>query len=78
MAVGTFRYQNSSGYSEQIQNPEEYRTYNIEITRGSVENNTNATARMYTEEDGRGNSDYLNPGNSRYITTSYRSCVFTT
>lgn len=78
MAVGTFIYQNASGYSDRINDPDEYRTYNIDIGNGSVENKTNATVRLYTGTDGRGDSDYLYPNTSAYLTRNYLSCVFTT
>ncbi|WP_327110889.1 hypothetical protein OHB12_24190 [Nocardia sp. NBC_01730] len=78
MAVGTFTYQNASGYSDQIIDPGEYRTYNIDIGQGLIENKTNATVRLYTDRDGRGDSDYLNPSSSTYLSRSYQSCVFTT
>ncbi|WP_330229612.1 hypothetical protein OHA40_26765 [Nocardia sp. NBC_00508] len=78
MAVGTFSYQNASGYPGEIENPDEYRTYNIDIGKGSVDNRTNATVRLYTRRDGQGDSDYLNPNSSTYTDKSYQSCVFTT
>ncbi|MEU7766916.1 hypothetical protein AB0B25_17540 [Nocardia sp. NPDC049190] len=78
MAFGTFSYQNGSGYSDRIDNPEDYRTFNIEIGKGAVDNQTNATVRLYTGPDGRGDSHYVNPHSSAYLSTSYQSCMFST
>ncbi|WP_433710024.1 hypothetical protein ACQP2U_26930 [Nocardia sp. CA-084685] len=77
MAVGSFTYQNGSGYSDRIDNPDEYRTYNIAIGRGAVDNQTNATVWLYARGDGQGDSIYVNPGASTYVSTGYQSCKFT-
>ncbi|WP_433192708.1 hypothetical protein ACQP1G_28910 [Nocardia sp. CA-107356] len=77
MAVGSFSYQNASGYSDRIDNPDEYRTYNVAIGKGAADNQTNATVWLYTRPEGQGSSDYLDPGNSTYVSSGYQSCKFT-
>ena len=78
MAVGTFSYWNSYGSSDKIENPETYTTYNIGISNGLVENQTNATVTLYSGSDCRGDSDYVNPKGSMYVSTGYQSFRFTT
>ncbi|MEV2219834.1 hypothetical protein AB0E01_08140 [Nocardia vinacea] len=77
MAVGSFSYQNGSGYSDRIDNPDEYRTYNVAIGRGAADNQTNATVWLYARTDGQGDSIYLDPGTSTYVSSGYQSCKFT-
>ncbi|MFQ6394496.1 hypothetical protein ACLMAJ_13645 [Nocardia sp. KC 131] len=77
MAVGTFNYQNASGYSERIENPAEYQNYNLIVGNGLVDNQTSATVTLYSDLDGRGDSDYLYPNSSRYLSRGYRSFKFT-
>ncbi|NUS42532.1 MAG: hypothetical protein HOQ24_02385 [Mycobacteriaceae bacterium] len=77
MASGTFSFQNTSGYTDRIDNPDEYRTYNIGIRPGSIENRTTATAWLYSRPDGGGDSEYVNPNSSTYATKGYQSFKFT-
>ncbi len=77
MAVGTFSYLNSSGYTERLSNPDDYRTYNMSIRNGTVENRTNASVTLYSEPDGRGDAYYLNSNTNTYLSRGYQSCRFT-
>ncbi|MFE7797583.1 hypothetical protein [Nocardia sp. NPDC057440] len=77
MATGTFTFNNDYGYSEQIENPEEYQTYNIVIGNGLVDNQTSATVTLYSEPDCRGNFDYLHSRSSKYLSEAWRSFRFT-
>ncbi|WP_280236702.1 hypothetical protein [Nocardia cyriacigeorgica] len=78
MTVGAFFYPNASGYSDRIENPDPYQTYNITIRSGLVDNQTNSTVTLYSLPDCRGDSQYLNSNTSAYISTSFESFRFTT
>lgn len=77
MATGIFTFSNGYGYSEQMESPDEYQTYNIVIGNGLVDNQARGTVTLNSEPDCRGNSGYLHSRSSKYLGESWRRFGFT-